>query len=821
MRPALLRLLKRPSAVSILDSLIAAPAGVEQLGFRFRCARCQTRGTQQTAAVEWEPEIRDPLSHDTPSHPRYSFAVHEITPLPKNARRLRAHNQADVCTTFIKTLGLQSEKLDYESNIGHTRDIGTRLVDHPDSQQDFALWEELLRYRQRHYGDNGILEIWKGLTMRLEEVNLPTQGEQADFFWHTFIQLGLKRDTFLKDLADYALRVWERTGGKWAGFYETIVGGFFERGLTSQAVRWHKKLQHPHLAHPNDILRILNAALTPVQDSKLMSLPNWSQNADVHNSRGARAFQKICRTVEGHQIYAPVISALLHRGLMEDAISMHNCLVKRHDHPKNAEEIQRLLTYAKRYASRSTSQTLEDYVETHFSHNSATKTASGSGSSALKSDRGSWVGEKPFKDEFGARFFATKALTFEMVVAGLRMFGVSAIGPHSLREMAIRAHGNQDILNKLKALRQAGIAISDSTFSRLLRKLAVENREILLNELLHSDQHPDVLEDVALQESFFVSHYMAQDWRQYNLTWAILGELVDVPQLLNIQFRKFIAAGEWKPASKIADELFLQGKRLTTQSVDFLVGQIVTPRRKGAGPNQGRALSPRDEVALVVQILRRVVSAGGDVHPELWIEMLKRMGMGNHWDELRECCLWLSQEYSAGQKPMTLTSRALVHPGHGDRVLEAIFNPQMQAAIVAWGFKLRIPPSPDGEQAHSPSQAKKGQFVPWVRGLVLLRELGQRGVRLCETEIRRTCQRRLNVLYGPPRHSARRINRILRRENPYGLRQVINDIHHAWGTVLLFPGLRPDRFHRLVHNPTTKMSLHRARRTLRAILNTK
>src|SRR5699024_2293321 len=126
--------------------------------------------------------------------------------------------------------------------------------------------------------------------------------------------------------------------------------------------------------------------------------------------------------------------------------------------------------------------------------------------------------KKPLKDEFGARLFATAAFGFDTVLAGLAMFRIPVIGPLSLREMAIRSHGSRDIQEKLQRLQKAGISIGDSVYARLLRKLAVENRDILLADLLESDQHPDMLEDAGIQESLLVSNYMARDGRQYNLT---------------------------------------------------------------------------------------------------------------------------------------------------------------------------------------------------------------------------------------------------------------------------------------------------------------
>ncbi|KAF4165336.1 hypothetical protein CNMCM6936_007944 [Aspergillus lentulus] len=718
---------------------------------------------------------------------------------------------------------LQPDKLDFESDIGHTQDIGTRLVDDPVYRQRLDLWEQLLRYRQRHYGDRGTLDIWIALTDRVEGVDLPVVGEQADFFWHSFVDLGLKREVIMGEVLAYALELWKRTGSRWDKFYEVVVGGYLERSMTQHAIRWHKKLQHPHLSCPNDIMKVFYPALTMINESTKIVLPTTITRRSV--SPGISAFKNICRFTDGHQIYGCAIPQLLKLGRVEDAFSLHSFLVERHDHPRIYEEIQPLLQCAKELSPRKFYE-LQAYSKCRFPDRatSAEESAPAKEDDTRESSGKVWLQEKPFKDELGARLFATKALAFETTVAGLRMFGVQAIGPQSLREMAVRAQGSQDIVARLRELHRAGISIGDSVFARLIRKLASENRDILLSDLLHSDQHPDVLEDAVMQESLLISYYIARDWRPYNMTLAILTEIFDDgSKLSNIHFRKFIASGEWASASKMLDEMTLNGQKLAKESVDFMIKHTLTPRRPGVGPVQGTDVSSSKEVSFVFRVLQRVVPMGTSVSPDLWIEMLKRLGMTNHWDELRRCCLWLARQYSAAPKPsdavsliINSTDRPRCGAGgaprdDGDRMLQAVFSKNMQAAIVAWGFKMRVSPNPDHEGY---SALGLENLVPWVRGLVLLRELEHNGIRLWHSWIRRACRHRLAVLFGHSRQSSRHMNRMLRRECPYSPERVIADIDRVWGNPPLFNGQQDDDLSQLVNPPSSNMSQRRTGRTL-------
>ncbi|RHZ65182.1 uncharacterized protein CDV56_107104 [Aspergillus thermomutatus] len=729
MRPALLRLLKRPSAVSVLDSLISTSTGIEQLESKYKCLRCSSRKAHQNAGVR-RCEVEQPGSNESPTRLNPSSTSRPFS--------FQVSSVAEKDTSL--PLDLQPDKLSFESDIGHTQDIGTRLVDDPSHRQRLDLWEQLLRYRQRHYGDRGTLDIWVALTDRVDGVDLPVVGEQADLFWHSFIDLGLKREVIMGEVLAYALELWKRTGSRWDKFYEVVVGGYLERALTMS------------------------------NESTKIVLATTATRRSV--SPGISAFKNICRLTEGHQIYGCAISRLLQMGRVEDALSLHSFLVERHDHPQTYEEIRPLLRCAKELKPRKFYEKLQAYSKDRFPDRAASAEESGPAKEddTRESSGKAWLQEKPFKDELGARLFATKALTLETTIAGLRMFGVQAIGPQSLREMAIRAQGSQDLVARLRELQRAGISIGDSVFARLIRRLASENRDILLSDLLHSDQHPDVLEDAGMQESLLISYYIARDWRPYNMTLAILGEIFDDrSKLFNIHFRKFIASGEWASASKVVDEMTLSGQKLAQESVDFMVKHTLTPRRPGVGPVQGTDLSSNNEVSFVFRVLQRAVPMGTSVSPGLWIEMLKRLGMTNHWDELRGCCLWLARQYSGAPKPSDAASLIItstegsrreaggVPLGDGDRMLQAVFSKNMQAAIVAWGFKMRVSPNPNHKGYRALGLEN---LVPWVRGLVLLRELEHNGIRLWRSWIRRACRHRLAVLYGHSRHSSRHMNRL-------------------------------------------------------------
>ncbi|KAJ5216336.1 uncharacterized protein N7498_002743 [Penicillium cinerascens] len=830
MRPALLRLLKRPSAFSILNSLAATPVGVEQLESRYTRLRCRSRCAGEISLDETEERssIQEPgYRQQTGGEKRpFSFAIYEIESPSENRSSESSHrpdntDRHSTAERVKKNLRLQQEQLEFESDIGHTKDIGTRLVDSLAHRHDCELWEELLRFRQRHYGDKGTQDIWEGLTIRLDGVKLPVTGERADFFWQSFVDLGLKRHLFLKDVVEYAVNIWETQNACWSKFYRSVVGGLLDRGMQKQAVEWHQKLQASGLARPDDLVQVIQPAIHP---EYLSASTNSLKNPQLLSAfQRLSTFQTMIRQIPGHQVYGSVIPALLRQGYGEDAISLHAFLIRNEDHPKSLDELQPLMEYVKKYGFEKDFTRIRDYAKDRFEEEitAAEQQIQPPHRSALGHAKENVTEGKPFKDEIGARLFATRALTFDMILGTLKMLGVSAIGPRTVREMAIRAHSSQDILDKLKMLRQSGISIRNTVFTRLVQKLAVQNRDILLSDLLGSDQHPDVLEDVEMQESLLVSYYMARDSHQYKISLAVLAELFpDTPDLLDIHFRKHIAAGEFDAAIKVVDELALRGRSLNADSVDYMAEKVLTPRRLNRRPPPGKLLSTAEEAMFIFKVMQRVVPAGVYVSAAFWVELLKRLGMSNHWVGLRECCLWLAREYSNEAVSQSRIpwdpSQSTTAPVHGrdGRMVKLIFTPQMQHAIVHWGFKLAVNQERKSKLAYT-HPITGAKLIPWTRGIILLRELEQAGLALQRREIRRAARSRLAMLFSRWCPSQQRMNRMLRRENPYSLEQVAVDILRAWGNFSLFNGMEVSNPRRLVNPSRTKYS---RRRTARVIL---
>ncbi|PGH21629.1 hypothetical protein AJ80_03062 [Polytolypa hystricis UAMH7299] len=817
MRLALQRLLRRPSSIVLIDFLINSPAQLDAFRQSNACLRCQfhnqpdRRAAANAAADRQRPKTRqsptarfqDASENDTPS-PSPDVAQDipsDLQQCPKSSVKPSAqsrtktpkqdHTSQSVLSDYLpeseepsRQLSLDFEALEFESDVGHTRDIGTKLIDNPEHARDFYMWKELLTHRQRHYGADGVKDIWKGFRERSKGVDLPVEGELADFVWRSFLEVALRDDKLLEDICGYADDLWARSRVRWPGLYETVVGGLLSgpRVLKKQAIPLHMKLCSTHLPEPNDVQRVFQYAYSSYM--------------------GLKMFRRILAKVEGHKIYSDIVPVLWRNKLFKEALHMHGYLVFKNDLPQSEEEVEPLITYAKKFGTEDQINRLVDFDTAGIlkKEEGIDYPEPGTIDQEDSPDSSSSQG-KPVKDEFGARLFATRTLTFDMILGGLKIFGAEAIGPLTLREMALRAENVEMITEQIRLLEEAGISIGNSVFSSLVRKLASSRELRLLHDLLHSDQHPDVLEDPNTQEALLSVYYSSEDWPQFNKTLTVLLELpIEDPYAYNILLRNALRQRHWMECNRILLQMREHDINITERTIRMMIQKILTRRPKGKRPI---LLDSHDEpfkmLRHLIGTLQHFVSSGGDVPPEAWHEALKRLGMMGLWNEFEKLCLWLATNYSPLQhrrpqtprpssqsKPATyLSMRQQLDAGNPLSPLRTIFSVQLQRAMISWGFILIPSHNLDVVSSYTnPFSTDPELLTPWVRGIILLRRLRGMGVNVHPNTLRATCRDRLAILFGDEVLSSRHMNRKLRKDNPWGLKHLVADIDKAWGKPL-------------------------------------
>lgn len=778
MGPALRRLLRTPSALVLLRNLITSPDQVLQLASCYRC-HISSHSSRRIASTVVRPfGCESTEGHDLPSKQR--DGVTQSNPSEEQRALFRkvspAHN-ADVQGRLSTW-----EALQFESDVDNDHGLGLRLVDNPRHSHNFQVWVDLLQFRQRMYGSRGVSDIWEGIRRR--QLNIPVSGPQAETLWNAIIALSLKESEVLDQVYVYAQKLYEDTGTRWQGLYKAVVGHLLAAD-PKKVYKWHRRLEKNHRPLPEHLDLIFNQALT--------------------SNEALGVFKRIYIELDVRTLYANIVARLCESGRYETAHKWHYLLMRMKDMPSSSSVVEPLMQHLASYGKSDQLRDLtRSLVDGGIPFTVSTSKAFRDNEVISREIMNRMLGKahsiapKTFSDELCARLFATRAFSVDSVLGGLRMLGLEAIGPLCIREIALRDATPQAVATRMDQLKEYGISLGTSTFSKLVRKFALENKVDLLSDLLSSDQHPGALEDLNLQESLLASYHEARDWRQFDRTIATLTAYSDGDASVatwNLILRSYLTQRNLKAASQTLEDMRLERVPVSPRSCRCMGVNILRFRRVGRSPVSLAARS--DDLGHLISLWQGILRCGGYLSPMAWKEVFRRLGQANRLDELEKLALWLTAWYSpkgseagrsllspyvayTGIKRVGLVPRELPtsHPRHPYRI---IFSTIQQEAIIAWGLK-NIGTKSSATQLCSPALAmtSKHEDRTWTWGLKLLLKLKRQGVVVHIDTVRRVFTHRLTILYGPGQ-SAVLANRVARANNPYSLGAVLSEARAIWG----------------------------------------
>lgn len=632
-------------------------------------------------------------------------------------------------------------QFDYESSLDNAPLGGIRIVDQRKWQNDPELWLELVRFRERVDGLQGVAVIWRAYAQRAIQ---PHSSPASLDLWAAFLRLGFQDHEILREICDYK-------GGRFRG---TTIGLYYD------------VLKHIILTKPSELhdwhLRLKHESPYVWQRRELLNLAIAQRSA-------FRAFSQVYEELPLVHEYRHIIPRLCAHSLYSDAVHWHRMLMKKGDIPPNAYIVQPLLHHLESSGQVETYTEIMEGISSagvvlHASSVPTRQHASVVYQQIFNEIQTSFYPTKPkaISDEFCARLFATKVFSVQSVINGLHMFGVETIGPLALREIAARATGRgaiypEIVTQDLEHLREAGISVSDSKFSRLVEKVAREYDAELLFDIVASDQHPEVYEDWRLQESLLASYHNVGDRRQINRTLAILTldatkESLDTVRW-NILLRCYLTLGDMPNTWITLDKMRGAGITLRKASRTYLWTQTV------AAGKAKRVLTKAEDLPRLVRIWQGFLRSGTHVPPGDWIEILRRLGISGQWRQYEELALWLArwymdEEFRTSQHGLMTRQRgnkrvmlAVVPSDQTDpaHAFQVLFSERMQQTVLAWGFQrysltgLRgIPPS---EQARVLSRA------PVLWGLRMISKLRDVGVKFDRDVVAKACRTRLATLF--------------------------------------------------------------------------
>ena len=676
------------------------------------------------------------------------------------------------------------EQYEYESNLEAPAVQGPRLVDDPSHTGDWELWLELIGFQRRHCGTKGTKRIFKEIFRR--DLRLPTCGILADQLWDLLLRAGFYDHGLLEEIVTYAMCLKRSTGASWLGIYSGVVSIALKKDPAS-IYHWHSKLRDNFPPSLRDYKKLFKLSI---------------------GCGGLARFRALYKDTPLVGMYRTVIWHLCSLQMFAGALEWHDLLYDAKDFPTSFTDIKPLLDHLTYLGDAPRlekvvraltenkigfSEVAEDLVQRNVTISRE----------ILNRQLGEVHGVRPkhLSDHFCARLFATRLFSVDTVIGGLQMMGAEAIGPLSLREIAVRDHCDPGaIRHHTDALETAGISLDNSAFCSLVRSLATENKRGILKSIVDCDLHPDTFTDFGLQERLLAQYTEESDLTKVERTLAILTTGCSEKNLqmvqLNLILRCQVTLGRSEKVLATLEELKRTGLPVTARSSRHL--RVYWLSRRQVGRKAGRTR----ELNTIIQASQLTMQSGHFVPVIAWREILLRLGMAGRLMEFENLVLWLVDWYSspaakaAYPKRILLSSRgsqALI--GYDlsqgklmnrdpQRFLSALITTAAKHAIVAWGFQKPLKRRRNTRKVTMGPTVEENPRTRWTWGLHLLYKLRERGLPTEQGEIARICRHRLNILFGAE-ISQRKINRRMRSQpgarEPYSESVYIRKMEEIWG----------------------------------------
>lgn len=641
---------------------------------------------------------------------------------------------------------IQNEaQLEFESFVSHRdEEIRVRLLDQPQHEFDFALWDLALRYQTLVRGDAGIETIWEPLSRWSKLDRVPAAWISQDQLWSAFIALAARNQSFLQRLLLYTEELWKARALRRPWFYADLLGSVLQTDPAAASAVAHRldSLRH---GTPEELLMLSRHAIS-----------------SSHPEALAR-FRRLCDGYPQHEIYREVISALCEADRVSDAVAMHSYLLHRHDGPNTFDEVEPLVRklYRRNVELNALAKKLEG-EGIHFG-NATRKLSTGlrkSSTGVTGEDlrqvlpRTLGVHKILMSDGLAARVFATKSFSFQLAIQLVKYLGLETLGPMALREVGLQAESAAAFRERVHALSDAGIDTGGSRYARVIRKLLQAEQDTVLVDTLHHDLHSDTYGNLQLQNELLDRYLDAEDWSQVNRTLAILQNLENVENVesnkayaQNVLTRHALNSHDWPSLDALLFQLNQQSASLSTPNARLLA-QVTTELT----PESAGRLTVPGWLFFVIAFCQGHLKSGQSVPAELWHAIFHRLGRTRKWDDVTRLALWLCHFHDpeAARRRLEKADLSVFSPENKIShsfpwTLQEIFNPATQEAIVGIDFVRYV-----SDQRLVPRSSKAKAL--WASGVELLCYMRRRfGVPLDDATIAATSQVKIERLLSAAR----------------------------------------------------------------------
>jgi hypothetical protein len=798
--------LARPSTLHFLRRLVGPEhATIPTKPQRWTVtARTKAKCYGTVATTQWVPSIQalDEKTYAAAAGAALETFLQQRARVAKELGLNTSEENDDAAVSTVETYGLQPSSTSYSDllysetrvrTVSQSRDL---LIDKPENFANLEAWCRILQHRERVDGFHGVVDVWTG--MRDRGIDLPVDGNLADTFWTTLIHAAVKSKIKAshKKLLEEVIRHAEHLRASGLGHYRrlhTVLIGRFLRSppyiskrdghLPNEGheYRWHRRISDAGFC---DAHSLADLTMDVVKSSNPnIAFARWRRMYHASDSRDlydlcmptvlSHATDNVQLIASWHMLFVSngdmpgpelastravqYLSKMLKPG-DEGGIPVHTCI--------DPEELMQI--------------TKADWDAAVHSMSPWLSRASMNG---LVGDVHG-IKPKAISDQFCARMFATRTFSLETIIRGLALLGTEALGPMALRELAIRAASPEVLKEKLADIRDAGMFISPSVYGHILNKVVASKQHELFQTLLDSDQHPESYEDQHTQEMLLGNFLQEEQWSLAYLTLIGLshGANLRSDRAWNRLLQHHVKDGNHLEIVRIYSHMFSEQLAISSRTLNFL-GKYLLPTRLPSKRPMVASNSPMGHfksLNLVANAHMYAASSGQYVSPERWIELLKRYGMSGDMVGISHLAPWIAHHY-AREATINYRGQYKIYR-RTDAIRPKILNPVMLRAFVIWGFrsagmrdKLRPWTRDPGISADN-----KLNTELWARGLSLLLQLKQLGVKVETEDVRRAMIEVLWPLFGPG-CSKRPSNIEIIRRNHLSLAHYVEHANMVWG----------------------------------------
>ncbi|ROT34787.1 hypothetical protein SODALDRAFT_329471 [Sodiomyces alkalinus F11] len=704
-----------PSAVRKLNYIRESPcADVEWAGL-------PTSTSNQPP--ETDTQIQDSVSLNPPDPNRFSIAAPDSRGAGTTRNPIYLPRFAKACETS-----------------GFGSSIGPGLLNKLAPREDLPSWVARLYAALRIYEEDGVPELW--IMAKRHHGISSLKSPEAVHIWKTVLDTLLTRDASLEPIYDYALWLLDAHSIQLPDLYYRVVAHCLRSGKYHGAFYWHLRLMpdfDPGIDSFGSLLRefIVNSEVR--LQNTLMSM----YTASLH--RG---------------LYDRLIPYLFERGKLNLCYDWRKLLLRHRDVPKPLPTAQPFLRFLACYFPNK-ALTSEEKAVIGLSFPALPDRADSPNIwetlSVTQGKPGHDAGRR-LNDVLGARWFASSWIPLDIAVHALRGLGVRNIGPLSLQSIAIREATPAAVTSRLEQLRNLGIDIGHSTYARAVRYFARSGNSELLTQLLRSDIHPDVFDDLSTQGMILRGGGGSTNSRHTSrLLLAVQPAAAQdsIETTSNDLLCQHLSRGQCRQAIGLLDDMRAMGLNIHPQTLHSIHQQLMRSLESvdfSATPDHGQQVS--DLIALA----KRVALLPGYLPSRFWQKVLFNLGKFGRLDELEHLAMYLVDDCQ--NRILRYPGRISVHVSDcpheftfeearvgipPDLPITSDWHPirrifldhRLQASMVRWGFRKGLTSPYSLHRLATTRTGLRPSDFHVARGVRFLKELGSRGIPLDRPIIRK------------------------------------------------------------------------------------